>query len=74
MQMLQKTDGDDEDRISSTTDLFPKPDPKTFISPAPTPAARPMIGRSFSWRALCEPFEKPQDRRGELVRSPVFSV
>ena len=37
-----------------------------FVSPAPTPAARPMIGRSFSWRALCEP--------GELARSPVFSV
>jgi hypothetical protein len=42
------------------------PDSKIFLLPAPTPAARPMIGRSISWRALCEP--------GELVRSPVFSV
>ncbi|MBA3966343.1 MAG: hypothetical protein H0X47_11315 [Nitrospirales bacterium] len=37
-----------------------------FVSLAPTPAARPMIGRSFSWRALFEP--------GELARSTVFSV
>jgi len=73
-QMLQEAGGTGGGRISSTTKLFQYPDPKSFISPAPTPAARPMIGRSFSWRALCEPFEKPQDRLRELARLPQADI
>ncbi len=65
-QRLQKADGTGGGRNSSTTALFPYPASKSSLSPAPTPAAHPIIGRSFFWRTLCEP--------GELVRSPVFSV
>ena len=42
--------------------------------PRPTPAARPLIGRSWTWRALFESFGVAQDRLRELAPSPVFSV